>query len=132
MLGGYVGMSVTQQNAPAGNDRVRPNLVSGCPLTAAWAAIGGKWKLIIVYWLAEAPRHFAGLRHLMPDISAKVLTEQLRELVAEGIVDRQYTGPAPEPVTYSLTNYGHTVLPIVETTRTWGNAHMRRFDNTSV
>jgi DNA-binding HxlR family transcriptional regulator len=115
-----------RKNAPAGNDRVRPNQVSGCPLTAAWAALGGKWKLIIIYWLAQAPQHFAGLRRRIPDISAKVLAEQLRELVADGILDRHVTGPAPLPVTYSLTDYGRSALPIVEATRHWGNAHMRR------
>jgi len=119
-------VSALEQYAPSGNDLVRPNLVSGCPLTAAWAAFGGKWKLIIIYWLADAPAHFAGLRRQIPDISAKVLTEQLRELVADGIVDRYATGPAPDPVIYSLTDYGRSVLPIVEATRRWGNTHMQR------
>ena len=54
--------------------------VSACPLTAALAAMGGKWKLIIVYWLAESPKHFAAIRRAMPGISQKVLTQQLREL----------------------------------------------------
>ncbi len=49
----------------------RPNPVSDCPLTAALAAMGGKWKLIIIYWLAESPRHFLALRQLMPAISQK-------------------------------------------------------------
>ncbi len=118
-------MSVGEQYAPAGNDQVRPNQVSGCPLTAAWAALGGKWKLIILYWLADAPAHFAGLRRQMPDISAKVLTEQLRELVADGIIDRHATGPAPDPVIYSLSDYGRSALPIIEATRCWGNGHMQ-------
>ena len=65
----------------------RENPVSDCPLTAALAALGGKWKLIIVYWLAESPRHFAAIRQCMPDISQKVLTEQLGELIADEIVD---------------------------------------------
>ena len=105
----------------------RQNPVSDCPLTAALAAIGGKWKLIIIYWLAEAPRHFEGLRQLMPSISKKVLTEQLRELVADGIVHRERTGPVPAPVVYSLTLYGRSLLPIVESVRCWGNGHIERF-----
>jgi DNA-binding HxlR family transcriptional regulator len=121
-------MSQSEQYAPAGNDRVRPNQVSGCPLTAAWAAFGGKWKLIIVYWLAEGPKHFAGLRRLIEDISPKVLAEQLRELAADGIVDRHATGPAPEPVTYSLTEYGRSLVPILDATRRWGGDHLRRAD----
>src|SRR5215831_2910903 len=69
---------------PAGNSTGgrRHNPVPGCPLTAALAAVGGKWKMIIVYWLAEEPAHFAALRRKMPGISQKVLTQQLRELRA--------------------------------------------------
>jgi DNA-binding HxlR family transcriptional regulator len=114
------------KKAPAGNRnrKGRPNPVSGCPLTAALAAIGGKWKLIIVYWLAESPKHFAALRRVMPGISQKVLTQQLRELVSDGIVQRQPKGAVPAPVEYSLTDYGRSVLPLVENIRLWGRDHI--------
>lgn len=113
---------------PAGNgDREgRPNPIGGCPLTAALAAVGGKWKAIILYWLAESPKHFAALRQAMPGISQKVLTQQLRELVGDGIVRRRPTGPVPAPVEYSLTDHGRSVMPLVEQLRTWGRAHMER------
>lgn len=113
---------------PSGNGARpgRPNPVGGCPLTAALAAIGGKWKLIIVYWLAESPKHFAALRRVMPSISQKVLTQQLRELVSDGIVGRHPKGAVPAPVEYSLTDYGRSVLPLVEGVRHWGRAHMER------
>ena len=119
-------MQDQREKAPEGNDQRRPNLVDGCPLTAAQAAFGGKWKLIIIYWLADSPTHFAGLRRQIPDISAKVLAEQLRELIADGIVDRHPSGRVPAPVRYALTDYGQSVLPIVEATRQWGNRHMHR------
>jgi DNA-binding HxlR family transcriptional regulator len=105
----------------------RRNPVSDCPLTAALAAIGGKWKLIIIYWLAESPRHFLGLRQLMPAISQKVLTEQLRELIADDIVHRQRTGRVPARVVYSLTEYGRSSLPVAESVRLWGRGHIERF-----
>jgi DNA-binding HxlR family transcriptional regulator len=114
-----------RQKAPGGNDR-RSNPVSGCPLTAALAALGGKWKLIIVYQLAESPKHFAMLRKLIPGISQKVLTEQLRELVADDIVRREPHGPVPKPVEYSLTDYGRSVLPLLEMVRVWGHGHIAR------
>ncbi len=104
--------------------------MSGCPLTAALAAVGGKWKLIIVYWLAESPRQFLALRRLMPRISQKVLTEQLRELIADDIVHQRRTGRVPAPVVYSLTDYGRSVLPIAELVRTWGRRHIERFSTT--
>src|SRR5258707_11076944 len=95
----------------------RENPVSDCPLTAALAAMGGKWKLIIIYWLAESPRHFLALRREMTSISPKVLTEQLRELIADGIVQRDRTGRVPARVVYSLTPYGQSLLPIAEAVR---------------
>jgi len=82
--------------------------------------------LIIVYWLAESPKHFAALRKLMPDISQKVLTQQLRELANDHVVRRDPKGKAPAPVEYSLTDYGRTLLPLVEGIRGWGNAHIER------
>jgi DNA-binding HxlR family transcriptional regulator len=106
--------------------RVRPNAVEGCPLTAALAAIGGKWKMIIVYWLAESPKHFAALRKAMPGISQKVLTQQLRELTNDGLVNREPKGAAPAPVEYSLSDYGRSVLPLIEDVRVWGRAHLTR------
>ena len=116
------------KKAPAGNHTPlrRPNPVGGCPPTAALAAVGGKWKLVIVYWLAESPKHFAALRQVMPGVSQKVLTEQLRELMSDGIVHRQPKGAIPAPVEYSLTDYGRTVLPLVEDVRLWGRGHMER------
>ena len=118
----------THKKEPSGNGgrRQRTNPVSGCPLTAAFAAIGGKWKLIILYWLAESPQHFAGLRKLIPGISQKVLTEQLRELIADQIVRREPKGKVPAPVEYSLTEYGESVVPLVEIVRTWGRGHIER------
>ena len=107
----------------------RTNPISDCPLTAAIAATGGKWKLIIIFWLNESPRHFGELRQLLPAISQKVLAEQLRELVADEIVDRERTGPTPAPVRYSLTEYGRSLVPIVEAIRGWGRGHIARFDH---
>ena len=117
------------KKVPSGNHSRYPrrrNPVSGCPLTAALAAVGGKWKLIIVYWLAESPRHFAALRQLMPGISQKVLTQQLRELANDEVVQRDPKGAVPAPVEYSLTDYGRTLLPLLESIRGWGNAHIER------
>jgi len=115
----------TAKKAPAGN-RPRPargNAIPGCALTAALAAIGGRWKLFVVYRLADGPLHFAALRRSLPDVSAKVLAEQLRELQADGLVSRERTGPVPAVVHYALTPHGLSVLPVAEEIRRWGAAH---------
>src|SRR5262249_61029692 len=104
----------------------RRNPVTDCPLTAAFAAVGGKWKLIIIYWLSQGDLHFAGLRQRMTSISHKVLTEQLRELEADEIVKRTPLGSVPAPVMYRLTEYGRTLLPPVAAVRRWGRGHIER------
>ena len=117
-----------RKNAPAGAypRPARRNPLADCPLTAAFAAVGGKWKLTIVYWLAHGEQHFSGLQRRVAPISHKVLTEQLRELEADGVVVRVVTGAVPAPVHYHLSDYGRTVLPLVETARVWGEEHLRR------
>ena len=115
----------TAKKAPGGNrSRVaRVNAIPGCALTAALAAIGGRWKLFVVYRLAEGRRHFAALRRSLPDVSAKVLAQQLRELQADGLVSRERSGPVPACVHYALTAHGRSVLPVAEEIRRWGMAH---------
>ncbi|MCQ4166293.1 winged helix-turn-helix transcriptional regulator [Tahibacter harae] len=117
-----------RKNAPAGKHprAARPNPLADCPLTAAFAAIGGKWKLTLIYWLAHGELHFAGLRRRAAPISPKVLAEQLRELEADGLVERVPTGASPAPVMYQLSRYGAALLPLVEMVRVWGEEHLRR------
>jgi DNA-binding HxlR family transcriptional regulator len=115
----------TAKKAPAGNrDRAaRANSIAGCALTAALSAVGGRWKLFVVYRLADGPRHFAALRRSLPDISAKVLAQQLRELQADRLVSRERSGPVPSLVFYALTPHGRSVLPVAEAIRRWGMTH---------
>ena len=119
----------TAKKAPAGNRSraARGNAIPGCALTAALAAIGGRWKLFVVYRLADGPLHFAALRRSLPDVSAKVLAEQLRELQADGLVSRERTGPVPAVARYALTPHGQSVLPVAEAIRGWGMAHQAAF-----
>ena len=124
----------TVKNALQGNYKAntRPNPITACPLTAMHAAIGGKWKLLILYHLGSSPLHFATLRRELPKISPKVLTEQLSQLCVEGLICRQSTGSVPSPVIYSLTAYGRTALPLVEQARQWGAHHIERYDTQAV
>jgi DNA-binding HxlR family transcriptional regulator len=116
---------LTTKKAPAGNRpaAARVNPVSGCALTAALAAMGGRWKLFIVYRLSDGPMHFAALRRSLPEMSAKVLVQQLREMQADGLVQRKARGPVPAPVIYALTPHGRSLLPVAEAIRRWGIAH---------
>ncbi|HWU71610.1 MAG TPA: helix-turn-helix domain-containing protein [Pseudoxanthomonas sp.] len=116
------------KNAPAGKylRPARANPLPGCPLAAAFAAFGGKWKLTLLYWIGREESHFSSLHRRAAPISPKVLTEQLRELESDGLIERMPLGPVPAPVAYALTSYGRSVLPVVEAVRIWGEAHLQR------
>jgi DNA-binding HxlR family transcriptional regulator len=83
---------------------------------------------LLVGGVAEALCSLAPLRIAMPGMSHKVLTQQLGELMNDGIVRREPKGAVPAPVMYSLTEYGSSVLPLVENVRLWGRSHLERFD----
>lgn len=89
------------------------------------AVLGGKWKPGILFNLMTAPMRFAELRRKL-GVSEKVLTHQLRELEAHGVVRRKVSRDVPPRVTYSLTRYGRTLRPILEGMGTWGDAHLAR------
>ena len=105
---------------------IQENQVTGCPLTSALGAIGGKWNLIILYWLDLESRRFNELTRLMPDISHKVLTETLRDLEREGLIVRVVHSQMPSHVEYKLTPYGETVRPLIQEMRSWGREHLVR------
>jgi DNA-binding HxlR family transcriptional regulator len=79
--------------------------------------------LFILYRLAEGPLHFAALRRSLPELSAKVLAQQLRDMQADGLVDREPRGPVPAPVVYTLAPHGRSLLPVAEAIRRWGMTH---------
>jgi DNA-binding HxlR family transcriptional regulator len=99
---------------------------TGCPLTAALNAIGGKWCMICLYWLGSRTRRFNELQRLVPDISHKVLTETLRNLQREGLVTRTDFTEVPPRVEYRISPYGESVRPLIEAVRLWGRAHLGR------
>jgi DNA-binding HxlR family transcriptional regulator len=119
------------KDAPLSNRADIPNedgatASTGCPLTAALRAIGGKWSLICLYWLEGETRRFNELRRLMPDISHKVLTETLRNLEREGLITRTVYSEAPSHVEYTMSAYGASVKPLIQAIRLWGRAHLSR------
>jgi DNA-binding HxlR family transcriptional regulator len=97
-----------------------------CPVEATLDVIGGKWKVVILWWLRDAVRRFGELRRLIPGVSERMLTQQLRELEEHGVVHREVYREVPPRVEYSLTGYGKTLRPITDLMCAWGKEHMRR------
>ncbi len=86
--------------------------------------IGGKWKLLIIYFLAERPvLRFGELRRCLPDVSERMLVKQLRELEHDGIIHREAYGTVPPRVEYSLTPIGVSLIPIMRSLRAWGDGY---------
>lgn len=98
-----------------------------CPVEVTLDLIGGKWKCVILWWLRRGSKRFGELMQLMPGVNQKVLTEQLRELEADGLIERQVFSESPPRVEYSLTAYGETLRPITELMCDWGKAHAPQF-----
>jgi DNA-binding HxlR family transcriptional regulator len=97
-----------------------------CPVEAAVAVFGGKWKALILWWLQQRTWRFAELRRQMPGITEKMLAQQLRELEADGIVDRRVYPTVPPKVEYSLTEYGKSLKRALRAICDWGRNHMER------
>ena len=88
--------------------------------------IGGKWKALILFWLRDQVCRFGDLRRKIPDISERMLTQQLRELEDDGIVHRKVYPIVPPKVEYSLTACGRTLRSITDLMCKRGETHLRR------
>jgi DNA-binding HxlR family transcriptional regulator len=95
----------------------------GCPVKAAINVLAGKWKILILWHLGLGPKRFAELRDILPNVSEKVLTGQLRQLEADGVVRRKKTADVPPKVTYSLNRAGQKLVPLMEDMCGWGSKH---------
>jgi len=91
-----------------------------CPTEAALEIIGGKWKAIILYHIRGDTRRFNELRRLIPQVSQRMLTKQLRELETHQIIHRKIYRQIPPKVEYSLTEFGLTLDPILKALEGWG------------
>ena len=91
-----------------------------CPVTGAVRVLGGKWKLHIVFHLLEGTRRFSELRRAIPDVTQQMLTAQLRELEADGIITRTVYPVVPPRVEYALTPLGTKLRAVTEALEIWG------------
>jgi len=97
----------------------------GCSVEATLDLIGGKWKGVILYrLLTEQVLRFNELRRLLPNITQRMLTNQLRELESDGLVTRKVYPEVPPKVEYRMTAYGETLSPVILALKAWGDAHV--------
>lgn len=95
-----------------------------CEMELTLLVIGGKWKPIILFHLGtDGTMRFSELRRTMPNITQKMLTQQLRELEADGMVHRKVYPQVPPKVEYSLTKTGESIMPILRQLCGWGKEY---------
>ncbi|MEO1797379.1 MAG: helix-turn-helix domain-containing protein [Pseudomonadota bacterium] len=96
-----------------------------CPVTYCLSMIGGKWKPVILFCIANGVDRFGAMQRAVPGITKQMLTKQLRELEADEIISRKVYAEVPPRVDYALTDKGQSVLPVIEAMKTWGQEQMQ-------
>ena len=104
----------------------KPSSLGHCPITATLNVIGGKRKGQIWWRLSSGIRRFGELQRSIPEITPKMLTQQLRELERDGVVSRIVYPEVPPKVEYCLTEYGKTLAPVFASMSEWGGSHLQR------
>ena len=96
---------------------------SGCAVEVTLSVIGGLWKPVILFHLMHEKKRFMELTRLLPNTTQRMLTLQLRELEADGIVARHVYPQVPPKVEYELTPFGETLAPVLISLREWGESY---------
>lgn len=97
-----------------------------CPLLHTLELLGGKWKMAIIYQLSLAsPKRFKELERSVKGITPTMLTTHLKELEKNGILTRQAFATVPPTVEYTLTEVGHSLIPLAFQLREWGIKHLK-------
>jgi DNA-binding HxlR family transcriptional regulator len=101
---------------------------TGCAVEATMSVVGGLWKPVLVFHLLEGRVRFNALCRLTPNATARMITLQLRELEADGVIRRIVYPEVPPRVEYELTDFGRTLEPVLLSLRNWGEAFQQRGD----
>ncbi|HEU5407047.1 MAG TPA: helix-turn-helix domain-containing protein [Nitrospira sp.] len=99
--------------------------ISPCPIDAMLSVIDGRWKGTILWRLLDGPMRTNELRRSIPQITERMLIRHLQELVRDGILDRHDEKSVPPCVRYSISQYGMTMVPVLEAICAWGRLHLK-------
>jgi len=98
-----------------------------CPIELTIDLVGGKWKPLIMVFLREKPRRFGELKRLIPAVTEKMLTQQLRDLEQDHLVERKVYSETPLRVEYSLSENGRGLGPILDAMNEYGSRHASQY-----
>ena len=96
----------------------------GCAVEATLSLIDGKWKGVILYHLLQGTLRFGELRRRLPNVTQRMLTNQLRELEEDGLISRKIYAQVPPRVDYSMTERGRSLQPVISALKAWGDANI--------
>jgi DNA-binding HxlR family transcriptional regulator len=96
---------------------------TNCPAEFTLAMIGGRWKIPLIFHLLAGAKRFSELSRELTGVSQKMLTQQLREMERNGIVERKVYAQVPPKVEYALTSLGRSLKPVVDAMCQWGELH---------
>lgn len=102
-----------------------------CPVEVTLTLISNKWKILIMRDLLEGTKRFGELKKSVTNISQKVLTSNLREMEENGLLVRKIYPEVPPRVEYTLTETGHSLSPLIDQMRIWGEAYKEKVENGS-
>ncbi len=106
------------------NSEIEIQNYAECPVKKTIEIIGGKWKPAILYLIQNEITRFGEMHKSLPGISKRMLTAHLRELEADGIINRKVFAEVPPKVIYSLTDLGKTVIPVLIAMANWGEEYL--------
>ncbi len=98
-----------------------------CPVEATIELIGGKYKSVILWHLIEEKKRFSELKKLVPKATEKMLTQQLRDLEANGLIIRTVYPVVPPKVEYELSELGKTIIPVLDKMCSWGTEYLKLY-----
>jgi DNA-binding HxlR family transcriptional regulator len=96
------------------------------PAEVTISVVGGKWKILILCRLQYGIARFGELRKVIPGITQTMLTQQLRELEEDGVLQRKIYAEIPPRVEYSLTRFGQSLIPVLDAMSAWGQQYQKR------
>ncbi|WP_328586101.1 winged helix-turn-helix transcriptional regulator [Chitinasiproducens palmae] len=99
----------------------------GCSVEAAISLIDGKWKCVILFHLLAGTMRFNEIRRVVPSVTPRMLTNQLRELEEDHLIERKVYPQVPPKVEYSLSPLGRSIEPILLSLKEWGDLNIGRF-----
>ncbi len=95
-----------------------------CPMVIVHKLLSGKWKILILWYLSSGPLRFSELKRKLPDVTQKMLTNQLRSLEDDNLIYRHVYPVVPPKVEYGLTDMGSSMIPLLEQMHTYGNDYL--------